>query len=69
MKNIFVTDCNFIGTDIGIRVKSNAGRGGYVRDIYISNIYMTDIVDEAINFDTYYEDVTVGKTKTMLLQH
>ena len=63
MKNIFVTDCNFIGTDIGIRVKSNAGRGGYVRDIYISNIYMTDIVDEAINFDTYYEDVTVGKTK------
>lgn len=24
---------------------------------------MTDIVDEAINFDTYYEDVTVGKTK------
>jgi polygalacturonase len=63
MKNIFVTDCNFIGTDIGIRVKSNAGRGGYVRNIYINNIYMKDIVHEAINFDTYYEDVVVGKTK------
>lgn len=63
MKNIFVTDCNFIGTDIGIRVKSNAGRGGFVRNIYISNIYMKDIVHEAINFDTYYEDVVVGKSK------
>jgi polygalacturonase len=63
MKNIFVTDCNFIGTDIGIRVKSNAGRGGYVRDIYISNIFMKDIINEAINFDTYYEDVVAGKNK------
>lgn len=63
MKNIFVTDCNFMGTDIGIRVKSNAGRGGFVRNIYISNIYMKDIVHEAINFDTYYEDVVVGKSK------
>ncbi len=63
MKNIFVTDCNFIGTDIGIRVKSNAGRGGLVRDIYITNIYMKNILGEAINFDTYYEDVPAGKGK------
>ena len=63
MKNIFVTDCNFIGTDIGIRVKSNAGRGGFVRNIYISNIFMKDIVNEAISFDTFYEDVPTGKNK------
>jgi DNA sulfur modification protein DndE len=63
MKNIFVTDCNFVGTDIGIRIKSNAGRGGYVRDIYVFNIFMKDIVNEAINFDTYYEDVPPGKSK------
>jgi len=63
MKNIFVTDCNFIGTDIGIRVKSNAGRGGYVRDIYISNIFMKDIINEAVSFDTFYEDVVAGKNK------
>ena len=62
MKNIFVTDCNFIGTDIGIRVKSNAGRGGLVKDIYITNIFMSDIVGEAVLFDTYYEDVPAGKT-------
>lgn len=64
MKNIFVNDCNFVGTDIGIRVKSNAGRGGVVKDIFISNIFMRDIVNEAILFDTYYEDVPAGTTKT-----
>ena len=63
MKNIYVTDCNFIGTDIGIRVKSNAGRGGLVKDIFICNIFMSDIVNEAILFDTYYEDMPAGKTK------
>ena len=61
MNNIYVSDCDFVGTDIGIRVKSNAGRGGLVHNIYISNISMSDIVNEAISFDTYYEDVTAGK--------
>jgi len=62
MHNIYVTDCNYIGTDVGIRVKSNAGRGGLVRDIYIDNIHMQNIVTDAISFDTYYEDVPAGKT-------
>lgn len=61
MNNIYVSDCDFVGTDIGIRVKSNAGRGGLVHNIYISNISMSNIVNEAISFDTYYEDVTAGK--------
>ena len=62
MRNIFVNNCSFIGTDIGIRVKSNAGRGGIVENVYISNIYMSNIKDEAISFDTFYEDVPAGKT-------
>lgn len=64
MQNVYVSDCNFVGTDVGIRVKSNAGRGGLVKDIFISNIFMRDIVNEAILFDTYYEDVPAGATKT-----
>jgi DNA sulfur modification protein DndE len=64
MENIFVSDCNFIGTDIGIRVKSNAGRGGIVKNIFIKNIFMHDIVNEAISFDTYYEDKPAGETET-----
>ena len=61
MRNIYVTDCNFIGTDIGIRVKSNAGRGGLVKNIYVENIAMKNIVHEAVSFNTYYEDVPAGK--------
>ena len=61
MKNIYVSDCNFIGTDIGIRVKSNAGRGGLVKNIYVDNIIMKNIVHEAVLFNTYYEDVPAGK--------
>jgi polygalacturonase len=64
MRNIFVTDCAFIGTDIGVRVKSNAGRGGLVKNIYVKNIFMKDIVDEVILFNTYYEDRPAGKVKS-----
>ncbi|MGV3529098.1 MAG: YhcH/YjgK/YiaL family protein [Flavisolibacter sp.] len=60
MNNIYVADCNFIGTDIGIRVKSNTGRGGTVKNIFIEDIFMHDIIDDAIHFDTYYEDVPAG---------
>jgi DNA sulfur modification protein DndE len=60
MRRIYVTDCNYVGTDIGIRVKSNAGRGGLVREVYIDRIFMTDIVHEAISFNTYYEDAPAG---------
>jgi len=64
MKNIFVKDCIFNGTDIGIRVKSNIGRGGDVRDIYIDNIKMDNIIHEAILFSTSYDDKTVGKASS-----
>lgn len=61
MNNIYVADCNFVGTDVGIRVKSNAGRGGLVHNVFIRDVFMKDIRDEAVSFDTYYEDVTAGK--------
>ena len=53
-KNLFVTDCTFVGTDIGLRFKTTRGRGGVVEDIFIKNINMKDIVGEAILFDMYY---------------
>lgn len=62
MNNIFVTDCYFSGTDIGIRVKSNEGIGGPVSNIFIQNIRMDKIVDEAIYLTSYYENRQVGKT-------
>ena len=60
MHDIFVSDCTFSGTDIGLRFKSNMGRGGLVDDIFVSDIAMQHIVKEAVLFDTYYEDAPAG---------
>ena len=54
-KNIYVDDCTFIGTDIGLRFKTTRGRGGVVENIFINHINMKNIVGEAILFDMYYE--------------
>jgi len=56
MSNVWATQCDFIGTDKGIRVKSALGRGGLVEHIFVDHIYMKDITQEAIGFDTYYDD-------------
>lgn len=54
-RNLYVENCTFIGTDIGLRFKTTRGRGGIVENIFINNINMKDIVAEAILFDMYYE--------------
>ena len=61
-KNIYISNCTFIGTDIGLRFKTVRGRGGMVENIYASNINMKDIVGEAILFDMYYAAVDPIKT-------
>lgn len=53
-RNIFVYDCNFLGTDIGLRFKTTRGRGGIVEKIFIENIRMNNIGGAAILFDMYY---------------
>lgn len=54
VKNISVKNCQFLGTDVGLRFKSNRGRGGVVENIYISDIYMFDITTDSFLFDLYY---------------
>ena len=54
VKNMYVNNCTFMGTDIGLRFKTTRGRGGVVQDIFISDIQMSEIVGEAILFDMYY---------------
>jgi DNA sulfur modification protein DndE len=54
VRNLYVSNCNFLGTDVGLRFKTARGRGGIVEKIYVNNINMTDIVGEAILFDMYY---------------
>jgi polygalacturonase len=54
VKNVQVSNCTFIGTDVGLRFKSTRGRGGVVENIYINDIDMIDIPTEAIRFNLFY---------------
>lgn len=55
VKNVHISNCTFIGTDIGLRFKSTRGRGGVVENIFISNIDIINIPAEAIRFNLFYE--------------
>lgn len=54
VRNIKISNCNFIGTDIGLRFKSTRGRGGIVENIWIEDIYMKDIPTDALSFNMFY---------------
>lgn len=54
VRNISITNCKFIGTDVGLRFKSTRGRGGVVENIHIENISMLNIQREALLFDLFY---------------
>ena len=60
IEDIVVCGNTFSGTDTGLRFKSAPGRGGKTARIRISDIYMSDIRDQAIVFETSYMDVPVG---------
>ena len=62
VKNIKVANCQFVGTDVGLRFKSTRGRGGIVENIFIDGISMTDIETYALTFNMYYGGKSVAET-------
>jgi len=44
VKNVVISNCVFIGTDRGIRIKSRRGRGGAIEDIRVSNLIMDGVL-------------------------
>ena len=44
VKNVVISNCIFIGTDRGIRIKSRRGRGGTIEDIRVSNLVMDGVL-------------------------
>ena len=54
VENIQVSNCRFLGTDVGLRFKSCRGRGGVVKNIYIEDIVMMNIPTEPLLFDLHY---------------
>ncbi len=69
VKNIKVSNCGFLGTDVGLRFKSKRGRGGVVENIYVSNVTMQSIATDALSFNLYYggrsasEELLLGEKK------
>ena len=60
MRRIVVRHNRFSGTDTGLRFKSGLGRGGKTEQLFIQDIVMTDIKDEAIVFQCDYLDRPAG---------
>ena len=51
VKNVLVSNCMFLGTDVGLRFKSRRGRGGVVENIYVRDVSMMDIPTEPLLFN------------------
>ncbi|MFO8002145.1 MAG: glycoside hydrolase family 28 protein [Marinilabilia sp.] len=60
IRNVYVHDAVFEKCDRGIRFKTTRGRGNVVENIFIRDVKMKDINNEAINFNTSYAGAGVG---------
>jgi len=61
VRNIMVRNCQFLGTDVGLRFKSTRGRGGIVENIYVDGLSMMDIKTYALTFNMYYGGKSVAE--------
>jgi polygalacturonase len=56
VRNVFAYNCEFDGTDAGIRIKSNRDCGGPVENLWFEDIRMGTILKQAIIMDMWYND-------------
>lgn len=54
VRNVAVSNCVFQGTDVGIRVKSQRGRGGVVEGLAVSNVVMQNVAS-AFTITMFYQ--------------
>ncbi|MFB6137654.1 MAG: glycoside hydrolase family 28 protein [Halobacteriaceae archaeon] len=54
VRNVTVSNCVFDGTDRGLRIKTERGRGGVVENVRATNLVMDDVVDHAFVFTMRY---------------
>lgn len=63
IRGVYIHDLSLNGTDRGVRIKSQKGRGGIVEDVVYENINVTD-VETAISITMYYTDDGHGPAPT-----
>ncbi len=61
VRDVTVQNCDFHGTDVGLRFKTCRGRGGIVENIEIRDITMSQIDGAAISFDMFYGGTAWGE--------
>lgn len=65
VRNVWVTDSEFVGTDRGLRIKSMRGRGGVVENVFYENVRHRDIRLMVVELTTFYGSSTLQpKTQT-----
>jgi polygalacturonase len=53
VRNVAISNCVFVGTDRGIRLKARRGRGGVIEDLRVSNCVMNE-VGAALTINLFY---------------
>jgi polygalacturonase len=65
VRNVWVTDSEFVGTDRGLRIKSMRGRGGVIENIFYDNVRHRDIRLMVVEVTSFYASSTLEpKTAT-----
>ena len=76
VKNIFVDNCTFLGTDVGLRFKSTRGRGGVVENIpavteetpAFQDIYISKVIAKGVGRAIYFNGLPEMPIKNIFIQ-
>lgn len=69
VRDILVENCTFVGTDVGVRMKSALGRGGVVENITLRNIHMSEIKGEAVILTMSYVLNSLNREETIAMEN
>ena len=59
VRNVVVSNCVFVGTERGIRIKTRRRRGGVIEDVRVANIVMRDVL-VPFTIDLFYDYLAKG---------
>lgn len=54
VRNVYLHDCEFVGTDRAVRIKSKRGRGGVVEKVWVRNIHARDLKQDVVIINMDY---------------